>query len=188
MSGLLLSVAAPTPPDDAHLLAGQPLAAALRELRDVLATVRDDQYTQAQIGPIDGTLGSHVRHCLDHVEALLAGEQSGFVNYEARERGTPIERERKTALAALSAAAERLAAWRAAPQARVRVCVLFDAGERPVEVESTLAREFAFVFSHTIHHNAIIAAMLRTLGVQPPKQFGYAPSTVAARGRAACVR
>jgi len=58
----------------------------------------------------------------------------------------------------------------------------------PTEVETTAGRELAFVLSHTIHHNALIDVMARTLGVPVPDRFGYAPSTIAHLEKAACVR
>jgi uncharacterized damage-inducible protein DinB len=42
---------------------------------------------------------------------------------------------------------------------------------------STRARELAFVVSHTIHHQAIIALLMSFQGLAVPAQFGYAPST-----------
>jgi uncharacterized damage-inducible protein DinB len=57
-----------------------------------------------------------------------------------------------------------------------------------MEVETTVGRELAFVLSHTVHHNALIAVMARTLGVPVPDLFGYAPSTIAHLEKAACAR
>ena len=42
---------------------------------------------------------------------------------------------------------------------------------------STLARELAFVVSHTIHHQAIIAVLLALHGHAVPERFGHSPST-----------
>jgi len=42
---------------------------------------------------------------------------------------------------------------------------------------STLGRELAFVNSHTIHHQALIAVLLELSGVQVPDHLGLAPST-----------
>jgi uncharacterized damage-inducible protein DinB len=43
---------------------------------------------------------------------------------------------------------------------------------------STLARELAFVLSHTIHHQAIVALLLEQQGVSAgDDRFGYAPTT-----------
>jgi uncharacterized damage-inducible protein DinB len=56
----------------------------------------------------------------------------------------------------------------------------------PIEVGTTLGRELAYTLSHTIHHNALIAAMVRTLGAWVPERFGYAPSTPQHQDRSAC--
>jgi hypothetical protein len=42
---------------------------------------------------------------------------------------------------------------------------------------STLGRELAFVASHTIHHQALIAMLLGVQDVDAPDRLGYAPST-----------
>ena len=44
--------------------------------------------------------------------------------------------------------------------------------------ESTLERELYVLVSHTIHHYALVAVLLRTLGVDPGPEFGVAPSTL----------
>jgi hypothetical protein len=58
----------------------------------------------------------------------------------------------------------------------------------PTEVETTVGRELAFVLSHTVNHNALIAVMALTLGVPVPDRFGYAPSTIAHLEEVTCVR
>ena len=42
---------------------------------------------------------------------------------------------------------------------------------------STLGRELAFVDSHTIHHQALIAVLLELADVPVPDDLGLAPST-----------
>jgi uncharacterized damage-inducible protein DinB len=44
---------------------------------------------------------------------------------------------------------------------------------------SSVGRELAFVVSHTIHHLAVIAFLLRDLSIEVPSRFGYAPTTPA---------
>jgi len=54
-----------------------------------------------------------------------------------------------------------------------------------VEAVSSVARELAFVVSHTIHHNAQIALLAHRLGSSRlPRRFGVAPSTPALAGAA----
>jgi hypothetical protein len=44
---------------------------------------------------------------------------------------------------------------------------------------STVARELQFLLSHTVHHYALIALILRLQGFEPGEEFGVAPSTLA---------
>ena len=46
-----------------------------------------------------------------------------------------------------------------------------------VTAVTSVGRELAFVMSHTIHHLAVIALLLRDLGIEVPPRFGYAPTT-----------
>ncbi|KAJ1754739.1 hypothetical protein LPJ54_007161, partial [Coemansia sp. RSA 1824] len=43
---------------------------------------------------------------------------------------------------------------------------------------STVDRELWFCIHHMIHHNAIIASLMFELGLNPPTEFAYAPSTI----------
>jgi hypothetical protein len=40
-----------------------------------------------------------------------------------------------------------------------------------------MARELGMLLSHTVHHYALIAMLLRARGIEPPADFGVAPST-----------
>ncbi|MBX9580308.1 MAG: DinB family protein [Gemmataceae bacterium] len=75
------------------------LAAALGQLADLVAALTDDQYTR-QPAAAGSAVGGHVRHNLDHVDALLRGLRTGHLDYDRRERGTAVERDRGEAVAA----------------------------------------------------------------------------------------
>ena len=61
------------------------------------------------------------------------------------------------------------------------------AGSRPTWSATSVVRELQFLASHTVHHYAVIAAMLRPQGVEPGDDFGVAPSTLQyERENAAC--
>lgn len=168
-----------------------PLVELLDELARVVVSLTDEQYVQNPAGAVTSSVGAHVRHCLDHVRALLSGVEAGTIDYDSRRRGTNIETSRWAAILAMRESAEVLHAIPA------------DAFDRPVEVSltttsrgpavlagSTLGREAAYVLSHTIHHNALIGAMVKTLGGSVPPRFGYAPATLAylRRGEQPCAR
>lgn len=168
----------------------QPLAAVLRELTGVVGAITPAQYTQ-RCGEAfsNGTIGGHVRHCLDHIRALVDGRISGCIDYDHRARGTNIELSPAAAideLKRLQLAATSLAdALLAEP---VTVAVMPARDGAGVRVASTVGRELAFVLSHTIHHNAMVKGMAVSLGIPLPRTFGYAPSTLAHLDAAPCAR
>jgi hypothetical protein len=154
------------------------LAVLLRELAGVVAQLSADEYAAPGIYGASSGVGGHVRHCLDHVHALEGALRTRQIDYDDRSRGTAIERDRDLALHALLSAAERLGdvddRWLTA-----MVCVKaqLSTDGRPVEVNSTIGRELAFVVSHTIHHSAMLKLMLHRPARSLPLRFGMAAST-----------
>ena len=173
-----------------RLVPGLPLALLLRQLAGVIEDLTDEQYTMRPVGVVESSIGAHVRHCMDHVAALLGAVRSGVLDYDDRRRGTSIESSRTAALALLDETARRLTALTTDDFHRsLLLSVTMAAGQKAVRVRSSVGRELAYVVSHTIHHNALVGAMVRTLGGRLPERFGYAPSTVAyLEGEAQCAR
>jgi uncharacterized damage-inducible protein DinB len=129
---------------------------------------------------VSGSVGEHVRHLLDHVAALVAADPGVALSYDHRERGTAVEIDPAAALRQILRLQAALGRWAERPlDTPVRVTSRIDAGGPPVVGWSTLGRELAFVVSHTIHHQAMIALLLAVQGMATPERFGYAPSTPA---------
>ena len=166
-----------------------PLVGVLRQTAALLESLTDEQYARKPVGVVPSSIGGHVRHCLDHVEALLRGAGDGLLDYDRRERGTDVERSRTAALETMRRQECQLLSfpW---PEGRhpLHLSVLVSPDAPPTVVVSSLDRELAFALSHTIHHGALIAVMAKLLGVPVPPDFGYAPSTLAHGRRAECVR
>jgi uncharacterized damage-inducible protein DinB len=166
-----------------------PVTAVLRQLAEVVGVMTDEQYRRKPVGGVSSSVGGHVRHCLDHVDALLAGVERGEVDYDLRRRGTEVEASRQAALDAIARQERQLLALPPRSERRpLRMSSLVSPALPPAEVQTTVGRELVALLSHTVHHNALIAVMARTLGVPVPDWFGYAPSTIAHREKAACVR
>ncbi len=167
----------------------RPLVAVLGQLAELLAGLGAAQYTAALAGAMSSSIGKHVRHNLDHVDALLAGLDRGRVDYDQRRRGTEIETCPQAAVAAIRRQERQLLALDAAIEGKpLRLSVLLCSSGPPVEVTTTVGRELAFVLSHTIHHHALIAILADALGISLPRYFGYAPATIVHREAQACVR
>ena len=162
-----------------------PLRAVLAQLAEVVAALDDGQYRRKGVAQLNASVGGHVRHCLDHVSALLAGLDTGVVDYEKRERGGDIETRRTAAVDLMKDLDDRLARNHAVdPATGVSTVVMLAADQPPLKARSTFGRECGFVLSHTIHHSAMIGAMVRDMGGDVPEHFGYAPGTVAFLKRA----
>jgi uncharacterized damage-inducible protein DinB len=164
-----------------------PIIAVLRQLRDVISAMTDEQYRMKPVGHVSSNVGGHVRHCLDHVEALLAGFEEGELSYDHRRRGTDVETSREAALDAIRCQERQLLAFPPNSEGRpLRLSAMVSSSLAATKVETTVGRELAFVLSRTVHHNALIAVMAQTLGVPVPDRFGYGPSTIAYLEKAAC--
>lgn len=158
----------------------------LEGLRRVLGGLTQEQYC-ARSGELfaGGSVGGHVRHCLDHIRAVVDEPSTGVIDYDHRERGTDIEGVLTAAQAELSrleAGVRRLAARGDDEAVRVRVMPRRDG--QSVELTSSIGRELAFVLSHTVHHNATIRSLVLSMGASAPEAFGSAPSTLAHKDRA----
>ncbi len=160
-------------------LAAIAAAAALEQCESLLKSISDSDHTCASDAMMRSTVGQHVRHALDHFAAALGGLDGLPIEYDHRERDTPVERDRAAAIAAVRGLRDRLQSLAAADADRsVRVRVMLNAEGDEAELGSTLGRELAFASHHAIHHHAMIAAIARDLGLAIPQGFGKAPSTL----------
>jgi uncharacterized damage-inducible protein DinB len=149
----------------------------LERLREMIAGLPAGAYA-ASPSRVSGPVGAHVRHCLDHVRALVSVIDSNQLCYDSRLRGTRIETDPLAALEELDRLRADIEELANVPLDRpVQLSSLTDRDGSTLRVTSTFGREIAFVIQHTIHHAAIISILLDQLGVQVPKGFGYAPST-----------
>jgi uncharacterized damage-inducible protein DinB len=166
-----------------------PLVQLLERYAQMLARLSDEHYVTKPVGPVDGSIGGHTRHCLDHARALLEAAQSGLLNYDNRERDTQLEASRALALRHIRELIEQLNDLpQHAMDQDLTLTTLLSADGQPVAVRSSIGRELAYVLSHTVHHHALISAMVKTLGGWLPNHFGYAPSTIAFHKSRSCAR
>lgn len=162
---------------------------------DLLERIDERLYTETGGLPVQSGVGSHFRHCIDFYQSFLAGLASGRIDYDRRERDLLVERDRAfaaTRLRILISELQRLPTD--GGEAGVLVSLEADAGESsglPRWCLSTVARELQFLLSHTVHHCALVALVLRLQGFEPGEEFGVAPSTLKFWRReeeAACAR
>lgn len=166
-----------------------PLAELMTQLSDLVRLLDEEKFNAKPESTQCGAIGGHVRHVLDHLVAWLGGVEDGTVNYDDRQRDTTVEHDPTAALHAIKHHTARLADVSDQQLAgQVKVLTSMTSCGTLVSLPSTHARELAFVFSHTIHHNAIIGTIARALDIKLPDNFGTAPSTIAYRNQSGCAR
>lgn len=151
----------------------------LRSGLRVITSIPADIYREGHDRVTDGGVGRHFRHILEFYTQLL--ERDGtVVDYESRRRDPRVESDPDYASSVVARIIDSLEAL-CGPQADADLDVVsevLDAEGRPIPTASSLRRELAVLASHTIHHYAIIALLLRGSGVELPEHFGVAPSTL----------
>jgi hypothetical protein len=165
-------------PDRAAVRPVEALARLLDGLAAVVIGIPADVYVARPVPDVSGSIGAQVRHALDHIAAFVAASSTSPLSYDHRERGTSVESDPASALRTIfrlkTALVECSTDCLGAP---LEVIAKVSPTGESVRAWSSRGRELAFVQSHTIHHQAIIAMLLVIQGYAPPAGFGYAPST-----------
>ncbi len=128
-----------------------------------------------------GSIGAHFRHVLEHYTGFFSGLATGRIDYDARARDAALESDAALARAAAEQIIEQLQRCPAAladQPVQVNVAVATTSHGRPQWTDSTIARELAYLMSHTVHHYALIALHARQRGIELGEEFGVAPSTI----------
>ena len=157
----------------------------LRQGRDLVSSLDGELFGRAEPAVSSSGIGAHLRHMIDHYRSFLSGLANGAVDYDSRERNERAERDKDYALQVLE---ELMQAMTGASVSGVDA-----AGDRPLKVKmdacaarpeehnwssSSVERELQFLLSHTVHHYALIAVIMRLASIEPPEELGVAPSTL----------
>lgn len=123
--------------------------------------------------------GPHLRHVIEHYEALFTGAAAATISYDARQRDPQLERHVEVARARIRALLARFAQWTPAADAPVTTVLRCGLdGSAVIASASSMGRELMFVACHAIHHYALIQRLADAAGLMLPEGFGKAPSTV----------
>jgi uncharacterized damage-inducible protein DinB len=151
---------------------------ALAQCEALVRSLTPDEFSRP-IGTRSG-IGPHMRHCLEHFQALLLGIPDGVADYDARERDQRMESDPAFALRQLGDIRDGLLQLCASDMdSPVKVVQIPAPGHDKVAVESQVQRELLFLMSHTIHHLALMKYLAEQLGATLPTEMGVAYSTIA---------
>lgn len=144
----------------------------------LLEQLDDEVYAKTSVLSPRGSVGGHLRHCIDFYKSFLNGLESGRIDYNCRQRDSFIETDRRHAIdeirRLIAELREILPIFRIAP-------ILISIEDNPYHESwcgSSVVRELEFLRSHTIHHFSLMAILLRFEGIEPGEEFGVAPSTL----------
>ncbi|MGS2723944.1 DinB family protein [Porticoccus sp. GXU_MW_L64] len=159
----------------------------LHSLRTIISDLDDQTYTATREPYYSSSLGAHTRHILDHYLMLLAGMESGEMNYDNRNRDPEIETCRDHAKATIGRIIDGL---KQLPDTDtpVKAIINVSVDTNPQPQDSTLGRELVFLHGHTTHHHSLMALIMRLQDKTVSSDFGFAPSTLKHRSEQACAR
>ncbi len=147
------------------------------QLIDVAAQLSDEQYS-GESGLLSGnSIGKHVRHIIEFFECLLAGYESGVIDYDARARNEAIENSTGVAIRTLEAISARIGGM---SDKQLLLLSEYPGIDGKCSGESSFNREIVYNIEHAIHHMAIIKIALQSdfPEVKLPENFGIAWSTI----------
>lgn len=156
-------------------------------LREALALLDRLEHTAMSEFDFGKGVGPHLRHIMDHYDALLkAISGNGVIDYDHRVRDPAVQGQLPVArlkLGQLIVSLENLANGATGfCRPDLPVSTIFksgSAGEFDFETASTLGRELVFVAHHAVHHFAIMSRYCEEAGVAVGPDFGKAPATIA---------
>ncbi len=138
--------------------------------RELVSRLDDQVYSTEP-----SSIGAHVRHNLNFVEAVIGGITSRSIDYSNRSRDRRIETERFAATAKID---ELIARIEGISLDLAMPLTITSEIYAAISHSSSLGRELEFVISHTIHHHALIKERLQHFGIEFDGALGVAPSTL----------
>ncbi|KZS93264.1 hypothetical protein SISNIDRAFT_485539 [Sistotremastrum niveocremeum HHB9708] len=148
----------------------------------------DAQMTYNSTSIPGSTIGKHLRHAYAHFDLLLEamqGERPWIVNYDVRQRQSPIESSVRAAKEAIEGLILKLTHLRDDVNADIHIDdpVILNAVTPDRQIfQSTFGRELWFAALHAVHHWSMIRLIASEQFVHVEESFGISPSTLVYRG------
>mgnify|MGYP000675192152 CR=1 FL=1 len=144
-----------------------------------LESVSKEDYTAIVSPNFISSAGSHIRHIIDHYQAIISGVNNELIDYDIRQRGSDVECSPTLASEKLLQIAE----WVNSQTEEMFNKPILLSTEVSVmnkniqQVSTSVARELVFAGSHAVHHFAMIAQISFAQKNTQPLSFGLAPAT-----------
>lgn len=149
----------------------------LNQLSQVLNTCTKEDYNTIP-SFCQSSLGGHVRHIIDHYIQFFDQYETGLVNYDKRDRNEDIQTNPQRANQEVLAIIKKLENPLLHQDSDQFLYLVGESGSGESQSMSSVSREVLFLLSHSIHHYAILAMILKDMGKSVQPEFGVAPSTL----------
>jgi len=148
----------------------------INRLGSLIKLLDNDKWKQHISSINNETIGRHYRHIADFYLQLIAGMNSGYIDYDNRARDVSFEENIDFASAALDRICSKLAAYTIEDKV-VIINMNQSMGSGPFN--SSIKRELMFVYDHALHHAHIIqTAVSNEFPNLSFKDKFYSPSTI----------
>ena len=150
----------------------------LVQLYNAVECTDQEDYTKAVNSLNGSTIGEHVRHTLEFFVCLMAGHETGIVNYDKRKRDFTIQSNKNSALELIKEIIFFVRQNNGEKKMDLEVGYSLNS-EEYLSIGSSFFREIAYNIEHAVHHMALIKVGVREVCpyVELPEEFGLAVST-----------
>lgn len=151
----------------------------LLQLRSLLNSLDETEYTRQHEILSGATIGQHMRHILEFYLLLVSGSFTGTISYDKRERNPRIENSLAFAIDTINLLIPAMGLLKEKDPVELEADYTTD-GSSGNNVNSSVGRELAYCIEHSIHHQALIKAGLIVSGLSHviDDDFGVAYSTI----------
>ncbi len=150
----------------------------LHQLREVLTDLSPTNYARPLAVFNGSSLGGHTRHIIEFYECLLTAAETGYINYDERQRDKQIEQNLDYALEVIRQLTLKLQQSATPQTSEITLKAKF--GDQTVCIPTNFQREEAYLIEHSIHHFALLRIGVEAVSpeVKVNPNFGVAFSTM----------
>jgi hypothetical protein len=144
-----------------------------------LTHISEEDYTAIISPNFISSAGAHMRHIIDHYQAIITGLEMNLIDYDIRERGCEFESCPRRAIEKLNEISNWIQTL-TSNQLRQSITLATEVSihnKNRQKVQTSVARELVFAGSHAVHHYAMIAQISYAQKNSQPQLFGLAPAT-----------
>lgn len=156
----------------------------LKQADEVLRGLNNEEFIHVDPDKGVSSIGSHIRHVIDHYMSFIQGMKIGIVNYDERERDATYETHLLIArrkIHEICQSLEKFKTSRSGMALKNQTELTISCGMLAPRAKtmSSVQRELGFLHGHAVHHFAFVRLLINAKEKIPNDTFGVAPATLA---------